>query len=219
MAKASGVTDTIPSNGVIVASFYGEVYDYKNQEFLFDISIHGLDSAGRKYSEIIVEYSDINTTGVKTKTLAQVMGLTGDQADQIAADAVFTVKLRHGESIKFKALPTNATFYASEQASAAYRYAYEVKANEGAALQTASRSNDKENKALSLNANEVVNLSDKDIEYVFTAVSDAVPYVLPESGFDDQRAMIAIILSGMMVWGVLFWFTSRRRTKKQHLDL
>ena len=186
------------------------ITEYRNHEFNFDIEVHGLEGANRKYSEFIVEYTDINTTGAVKKTLAEVLGLSKDEAEQIATDAVLTVTLHHGESIKFKDLPTNATFDATEQANMAYAFSYIVKANEGAVLQTEARSNTDGNKDLSLNDTEVVDLSDTDIEFVFTGISVFIPYSLPEAGFADQRLVMLMFMIGIMVCVCLYWYASRK---------
>ena len=129
---------------------------------------------------------------------------------QIATDAILTVTLRHGESIKFKDLPTNATFDATEQADTAYTFSYIVKANEGAVLQTEARENSSRNKALALNETELVDPSDTDIEFVFTGSNKFIPYSLPESGFADQRLMMLMFMIGMMVCACLYWYANRK---------
>ena len=184
--------------------------EHRKDEFYFDIEVHELESANRKYNEWIVEYSDINTTGVIKKTLADVLGLEGEEAEAIATDAVFTVMLHHGESFKIKSLPTDATYFVEEQENAAYRFSYIVKANDGAVLQTEARQNMKMRQALPLNEIEIVDDSDRDIEFVFTGSNEFIPYSLPEAGFADQRLMMLMFMIGITVCACLYWYANRK---------
>ena len=70
-------------------------------------------------------------------------------------------------------------------------------------------------RALPLNTAEIVNLSDMDIQYVFTESSDIVPYVLPDSGLNDQRPFIYIAMFGMITFGLAYWFINRKRSSKK----
>ena len=63
---------------------------------------------------------------------------------------------------------------------------------------------------LPLNEIEIVDDSDRDIEFVFTGSNEFIPYVLPESGFEDQSVMLFLLLLGMMACGCLYWYVNRK---------
>ena len=105
----------------------------------------------------------------------------------------------------------------TERASEDYIASYTVNANNGAVLQTTPRANDRRNTELSLNAEEKINTTDKDIEFVFTNKFDLRPYELPAAGTDDARPMLAIAFFGLLLFAGIFYTLSRKRRKDTEL--
>ena len=99
----------------------------------------------------------------------------------------------------------------TERASEDYLASYTIIANDAAVLQTAPRINDKKNTALSLNAEEKIDTTDKSIEFVFTNKYEFNPYQLPAAGTDDARSMFAIAFSGILLFAAVYYAVNRRR--------
>ena len=189
--------------------------EYSRHEFKFDIIVTGLQGSGKKYSELKGEFKEKDTTGVVQKSLAEIMDLSGEAADEIADTARFTVTLHHGESFKLKGLPYGATYFVTEQANAAYIASYTVSSNEGASLQTAPDGNTVRNKALSLNTEETVDSDDTDIVFVFNNRYEFIPYELPAAGMSDMRVLFAAVLFCMLVCTAVYVLSSQKKEIKR----
>ena len=189
--------------------------EYSMHEFKFDIIVTGLQGSGKKYSELKGEFKEKDTTGVVQKSLAEIMDLSGEAANEIADTARFTVTLHHGESFKLKGLPYGATYFVTEQANAAYIASYTVSSNEGALLQTAPDGNTVRNKALSLNTEETVDSDDTDIVFVFNNRYEFIPYELPAAGMSDMRVLFAAVLFCMLVCTAVYVLSSQKKEIKR----
>ena len=189
--------------------------EYSMHEFKFDIIVTGLQGSGKKYSELKGEFKEKDTTGAVQKSLAEIMDLSGEAANEIADTARFTVTLHHGESFKLKGLPYGATYFVTEQANAAYIASYTVSSNEGASLQTAPDGNTVRNKALSLNTEETVDSDDTDIVFVFNNRYEFIPYELPAAGMSDMRVLFAAVLFCMLVCTAVYVLSSQKKEIKR----
>ena len=185
--------------------------EYKNIGFDFEIQLTGFGSANKKYSEVYVEYTKEDTVGAERRSLASLLGLYGVEAEQIVDDTRFTITLYHGEFFKIKSVPYGADCYVTEKPSTSFIADYIVKANEGAVLQTEARANRGVNRALSLNAPEHIDISDTDIEFIFTNKYEFQPYTLPESGRSDLRYQIIALYAGMILCASVYLFSRRRK--------
>ena len=184
--------------------------EYKTHDFVFDVSITGLDASGKKYSELIGEFTREGTTGSIRTDLAALMELEGDDAEAMADSAVFSITLHHGESFKLKELPFGAEYSVTERRSRNYIASYVINSNDDAVLQTIPSENTVPDKALSLNVNEIIDADDKNIEYIFTNTYDFVPYTLPSAGMDDIRPLAAALLGGMIFFAAAYWFITKK---------
>ncbi len=189
--------------------------EYSKHEFKFDIRVTGLQSSGKKYSELKGEFTAKDTTGSRQKSLAELMDLSGAAAEAIADRAEFTVTLHHGESFKLKGLPYGAAYFVTEQANTAYVVSYTVSSNEGAVLQTTAAGNTVRNKSLRLNAEEMVDTNDTDIEFVFNNQYEFIPYVLPAAGMNDMTALYASVLCCMLLCAAVYVISAKEKSIKQ----
>jgi len=48
----------------------------------------------------------------------------------------------------------------------------------------------------------------------FTNRKIFIPYTLPDAGFEDMRAVYILLLSGMMLFGLAYWYVNREKVKK-----
>jgi len=191
---------------------YGNLLEseYKQQSFDFEIVLTGLGNL--KYNEIMVEYNKDNNSDPIKKTLADVMSLSEAEGEQTAAERVtFIISLHHNESFRLKGLPYNSTCHVTEQASADYIASYTINHNEDAQLQAAPKANTKKNTALSLNAAEIIDPNDKDIEFVFTNQYEFAPYILPAAGTNDTRPWLAFIFVGFLFCAGVYFVVNRKR--------
>ncbi len=187
---------------------------YKKDSFLFDVQLAGLSAGGKKYSEIIVEYSEANTTGTLKKTLAEVMGLSDALAEEQASSASFTLTLHHGEAIKIKSLPYRATCLVTERSSSSYIASYTISGNDTAVLQAENRSNSAVDQALSMNTAEIIDVNDKDLVVTFTNKYEFQPYVLPAAGTTDKRIALLIFAVIFAVTSTTYLYVNRRKGKR-----
>ena len=185
--------------------------EYKNIGFDFEIQLTGYSSANKKYSEVYVEYTKEDTVGAERRSLASLLGLYGAEAEQIVDDTRFTITLYHGESFKIKSVPYGADCYVTEKPSASFIADYIVKANDGAVLQTEAQANTVVNRALSLNAPEYIDISDTDIEFIFTNRYEFQPYTLPAAGRNDSRYLIIALFAGMILCASVYLLSRRRK--------
>ena len=196
----------------VVDMTYGTLTEreYGSQVFTYDIVLKGLGEL--RYNEIMTEITKKGTVGFLRRSLADVMGMTRQQGKQKAAETVsFTITLHHNESFRIRNLPYNASCMVTEQAAENYTAFYTINANNGAVLQAEPRSNSKQNTALALSAEEKIDITDKDIEFVFTNKYDLRQYELPAAGTDDARPVLAIAFSGILLFAAVYYAVSRRR--------
>ena len=187
---------------------------YENDEFVMDVVLNGL-TEGKKYNEINVEYLMANTTGSIKKTLADVLGLSQEDAEAVPTSANFTITLHHGESFKIRSLPYGASCLVTERASMPYIASYTVTGNEGAVIQASPGANTVINQSLAMNTPEVVDASDKDIVITFSNQFEFQPYTLPAAGATDKRMAILLLTALFFITGSTYIYTNRRKRRSK----
>ena len=65
--------------------------------------------------------------------------------------------------------------------------------------------------SLPLNAAEIVNTTDTDIEFVFTNMYVFKPYVLPAAGTNDQRMIYILLFIGTVISASVYLFVNRKK--------
>ena len=183
---------------------YGEhaTLNYRTQEFRFRVDLNNLVQ-NRTYT---LAYTSEEMTG----EIQQSFTAAG------ATDSV-EVKLKHGETVTIRDLSEGMTYQVTElfdeNAPNARNFipSYTINANEDAIILCGSDS------ALvpgSLSTKvETVNATDLEVNIVFTNEYVFDPYVLPASGFEDQRMTGVIAIIGMGVFAGLFIISGKRRKK------
>ena len=172
--------------------------EYSRMKFNLQLDLSGLDES-QPYT---VEYTADNTTGIlKTETI------------RAEADGTlhYTAVLQQNQTCHLLNLPENARYTVTEPAMAFYQAEYQITGNDAAVIQQASFANTKTNTELAT-AEETVDANDLDINIVFTNHYRASDYVLPAAGTSDIRRIMLMLLSGMMLFGAVFWYVNRKRT-------
>ena len=123
----------------------------------------------------------------------------------------YTAVLQQNQTCHLLNLPENARYTVTEPAMAFYQAEYQITGNDAAVIQQASFANTKTNTELAT-AEETVDANDLDINIVFTNHYRASDYVLPAAGTSDIRRIMLMLLSGMMLFGAVFWYVNRKRT-------
>ena len=171
--------------------------EYSRMKFDFEIDLTGLEQ-GKTYT---VEFTSDDATGIlRTENLMARSDGT----------AKYTVVLRQNQTCHLRDLPEDARYTVTEKAAKFYLAEYEITGNEGAVISRASFANKATNTALST-AEEVVDANDLDVNIVFTNRYSASDYVLPNAGVTDLRLVMAAMLSGMLLFGAVYLFISRKR--------
>ncbi len=177
-----------------------EYSEYSKQRFDFLIELSGLD-AGEDYYSL---YSFANTTG---QTDGPVITAMND------GTAELHVQLRHGQSLKIKALPVGAKYQVTEKEISGYAASYSISGGDDSIISRTSDRNLKANTALTT-AVETVEASELDVRILFTNTFDAAGYVLPDSGMKDMRMVFMTLFSCMAVCALAYVITSGKKRIK-----
>ena len=184
---------------------------YRYTPFTFDISLTGLT---KPLNQIDVQYLDDSITGVITKKLSQVLGITDESANEVRSNVNLTVELFNGQAIKIKDMPKNATCSVKERASDNYIASYKVRGNDAAVIQAHDTANDVKNMELSMDVAEVVDDEDTDIVITFTNQYEFPPYELPAAGMNNYWYVLYGVAFVMLILTLAYTYSSYKRRQE-----
>ena len=165
-------------------------------------------------NQIDVQYIDDSITGVLTKKLSQVLGITDESANEVRSNVNLTVELFNGQAIKIKDMPKNATCSVTERASDSYIASYKVRGNDDAVIQAHDTANDVKNMELSMDVAEVVDDEDTDIVITFTNQYEFQPYVLPAAGMSNNWYVLYGVSFMMLILALAYTYSSYKRRQE-----
>ena len=202
----------------VVDMTYGNVSyaEYSNQSFTFGGILTNL-TPSTKYSVVITDKNTAVFSGESDDTAGNVQNLVALKEQSFTSDrngnAQFSVKLKHNETFTIKGLPIDATYKITESGAENYISSYKVSGISGAVIASSSGSAGGVKEALST-AVERVDAGETEVEITFTN-RYVFNYVLPAAGMEDQRGIMAVIFSGMILFAAAYLFISRKKSDKR----